>query len=300
MGGGAHPRLKAAVTGSSGFQGKALVAKLALENEVQGFDIAAEDAIDLRHEEPDFRGCEVVYHLAARVGGNRFTHGPQDPDILLDNCLIDENVLRGAVRSEVKRFVYASSGSVYPPSAARPFREQEPIDFSKMESGTALAKAVGEKLVLYLHLRKALPKVAILRPFNVYGPGAPDSHVIPELMRRAREEPKLEVTGGDSMRSFLFVDDAVDAYLLAGKFCYPHPVNVAGKEVVTVRWLAEMVLRSLGRTDAPVVVDGALSFVYGSSTLAETVYGWRDKVKLADGLRRTAVWYNGVHPPPVR
>ena len=131
--------MKAAVTGSSGFQGKALVAKLALENEVQGFDIAAEDAIDLRHEEPDFRGCEVVYHLAARVGGNRFTHGPQDPDILLDNCLIDENVLRGAVRSEVKRFVYASSGSVYPPSAARPFREQEPIDFSKMESGTALA-----------------------------------------------------------------------------------------------------------------------------------------------------------------
>lgn len=256
---------------------------------------------DLRNIVPDFYGLDAVYHLAARIGGVKFTKGGEDLSIMLDNASIDNNVLRGAIKADVGHVVFASSASVYPLDRQLKFgevlREGDNLNVYDLESGYATCKLSTEMMMYRLSYARKQTSISVLRLFNVYGPGedlGASSHVIPELFRKTLNDKEVKVYGdGRQERCFLYVDDAVDAFVKVLDNHYGGPLNIGSSEIVTIKELAESIVRISG-TDKRIIYDtfsptGMLSCV-PNVMLAKEVLGWTAKTPLYEGLKKTMEW----------
>lgn len=228
--------------------------------------------IDLRSEVPDFSGFNAVFHLAARVGG---IAAGMDYEAMHDNLLIDCHVIEGAKKAKVGKLVYASSCATM----------LEP------ESGYGWAKRSGELL-----LGKSGLPFSILRLYNVYGPGEKagrGAHVIPNLIYRAMHEKEVQVYGdGTQNRYFVYVDDAVDAYLSAYWHDPQVPIEIAG-ERATITEVAEMILQLLGSRKQLLYDRSLPRGPDPSSELGNQAWEllrWKPKTTLEKGLAKTIEW----------
>jgi len=274
--------MKIAVTGASGMIGAPLSRWLDAEgHEVVKVDMVGENPIDLRYSIPDFQGVEAVFHLAARVGGVDYTHGRQELGIMFDNVAIDDHVLHGCALWGVERIIFASSAAVL---------------FDR-DSGYGIAKANAEDMFQH-YAEKTGAKASILRLFNVYGPGSNGTHVIPELFAKAMHDKEVRVKGsGGDTRAFLYVDDAVQAFVHALRRPLARPTDIGSDEHITTKELAEKItaIASPGkqvffdRTKAPP------SMVLPDTEAAHK-WGWKAKVPLSEGLKQM---FNYANPPPV-
>ena len=298
------------ITGGAGLQGSKLTKKLVsmghsvacIDNgrregwrNLDGVDV---DRIqwDLREPFPElFRGAKTVFHLAANVGGVEYI-SKNDRDVMLDNLQIDANVVRMAREARIKKFVFASTACTYPIERQQEWDSvlQEDMAFDPVhpESGYGWAKLTME--VQLSKLRDEM-EVEILRLFNVYGPGedfGPESHAVPELIRKALFDEKVVVYGdGSAGRCFLYVDDAVSAYIAAfEKGTRGLPINIGHPAPVRIEGLATMIQEIAG-TDKPVVFDPSKpEGVKGrvpDIKRAEKILDWHPKTTLIKGLKPT-------------
>ena len=266
------------VTGGAGLQGSRLgEALLELGHDVWGIDnysrgtyradwIAEADLRDdancnwIRRFKPD-----VVFHLAAQVWGAEYSKS-HNWEMFSHNAQVDQNVLRACVEGGVKRVIYPSTACIYPIEYQKTWdsllREemawgiqcyQKGVEFPAPgphpESGYGWAKLFGEVAVQQLPI-----EWVIFRLFNVYGKGensSVESHVIPKLIAKVRAAaPGGTVQGlgnGYQGRSFLYVEDAVQAYAKA-LTCDPSVIlNIGNPEPVHIKDLAAMIARLDGR-----------------------------------------------------
>ena len=310
--------MKVCVTGAFGLQGSALANRLT----DQGYDVTVMDdasrgitrprakrtiIVDLCETGIDMNDFDAVFHLAARVGGTKFTHGSNNMNTVAVNETIDRNVIKAALRAGVPKFVYASSGSVYPlrrmaSIGAAPLKESEDTDPDDIESGYASVKLSSEAKLLAL---KDSMKVSILRLFNVYGPGGSldvHPHVIPALFKEGLFGKEIRLMDdGSAVRCFLYVEDAVDAYMRCLEWDYDSPINIGGAESVTIEELGK---RIAGMCDRPLLKDekrprGVMSCIPDIS-LARTVLRWAPKTSLNEGLNKTKDWIERDYTTSIR
>lgn len=165
--------MEIAVTGASGFLGRALVARL----EASGARARATDldTLDVRDAAPAaaFAGCEVVVHLAALTGVAPSLHHPDA--YRRTNVAGTANVVAAAVAAGVRRLVLASSSSVYgecpaPAAEDRPVAPLSPYGETKVAAEAVVRAAVD------------IPERVVLRPFTVYGPGQRPDMLIARLL----------------------------------------------------------------------------------------------------------------------
>ena len=192
------------------------------------------------------------------------------------------DLLDHARETGAKRFVYASSASVYG-FGDRPFEEDDPLagrDFYAVTKINAenLIQAYGDFLT-----------TAVLRLVVPYGPGQ-EARMIPGLVGRVREGTPVSLnTGGRPRMNPLYIDDVVRALLGVLELDESVVLNVAGDEPVTVRELAELIGSVVGRK--PVFEEGEGKvpgdLVVDTSRLHELL-DLRPLVSLEEGLRRTA------------
>lgn len=200
--------------------------------------------------------ASVVFHLAAVSAAGISI---DEPTRVFDvNAAGTQRVCEAARRAGVARLVYAASCSAYG-RAPSPQREADP---THALSPYAASKLAGEQMVTAYSESMGLPGVS-LRFFNVYGPGQPAGSayaaVVPIFIERALRGESLELHGGGAQtRDFIHVSDVVRALLLAAgrQDAGPGPFNVGTGSAVTVRGLAESVVRlcgnaSVGLIDAP-------------------------------------------------
>jgi nucleoside-diphosphate-sugar epimerase len=162
------------------------------------------------------------------------------------------------------------------------------------------AKAAGWLLTNAFARRTGL-EVVSLRPFTMYGPMEPPGRLVPLVVRHALAGRPIDLTPGDQLRDFVFVDDAVDAFIAAATTdaAVGGTFNVCTGTPVTVREVVRRVLQCTGsRSEARF---GALSYrptelavLSGDPTRAAQVLGWRARFSLEDGLARTIAWFRSV------
>jgi len=247
-------------------------------------------------------GADVVYHLAARVGSVEYLHGSELAELraLQDNLVLDANVFRACVEASVKKVIYASSVSVYPIDMQQKpgvVLSEDDLSYYNPEGGYGWAKLMGEIMLGWMRD----VDVGTARIFNVYGECEPldeTAYVIPALVRKAATYPKEDFIvwgSGHQSRCFLCVSDCVEALLrLEEEACNPPIiVNVGSDEEVPIRTIAEKIVE-ISEKDIEIRYDPTKPVGPASRTAdirrAKILLGWRPRVGLDDGLRRTYAW----------
>ncbi len=207
------------------------------------------------------------------------------------------NMLLAARDTGVKRFIYAASSSAYGDSAKLP--KVETILADPM-SPYGAQKLMGEHYCRVFYLCYGLETLSI-RYFNVFGPRQdPTSQyaaAIPAFVSAIlRDEPPTVYGDGEQSRDFTYIDNVVEANLLAAKApkTQGEAINVACGERVTVNQIIARINELLGKHVRPNYVDprpGDIKHSWADISLAERLIGYRPVVTFDEGLRRAIEWY---------
>jgi len=241
------------------------------------------------------RGCEVVFHEAAIVSVTRTVAAPVETAAVNDMGTLQ--VLDAARREGVRRVVLASSSAVYGDDPVMPKREEMR---PKPMSPYAVQKLANEYYAHLYHELYGLETVC-LRYFNVYGPrqdpSSPYSGVISIFMARSFSGvPPIVYGDGKQCRDFIFVNDVVQANLLAAGLSgiSGGVFNVGTGTAVTVNDLWQRIARRVG-IDAPPIYapprPGDIRESLSSIDRAESVLGFRPTFDLEQGIGSTMAWY---------
>jgi nucleoside-diphosphate-sugar epimerase len=241
------------------------------------------------------KDIDVVLHQGALPSVPRSV---DDPAQTHRHCVEATFALLLAARDAgVKRFVYASSSSAYGDTPTLPKVETmrpEPL------SPYAVGKLVGEYYCSVFCSVFGLETIS-LRYFNVFGPHQdPTSQyaaAIPAFVTAIlRGKPPTVFGDGEQSRDFTYVDNVVEANLLAAKAKHTagEVVNIACGKAVTVNEVIEVINKLLGKGIKPIYSDprpGDVKHSLADITLAEKVLGYVPKIRFEEGLRESIDWY---------
>jgi GDP-L-fucose synthase len=302
------------VTGGAGFLGS-VVCKVLEQRGAKEIIAPRSAEFDLTTPEGTeklFAGStpDVVIHLAARVGGIG-ANMERPAELYLANLLMGTYVLEEARRRGTDKVVVIGTICSYPKFAPVPFSEDGLWDGYPEETNAPYGVA---KKALLVHAQANAAQygqnVINLLPTNLYGPGdnfdPAWSHVIPALIKRfveAREASlsSVDVWGtGDATREFLYVDDAAEGIVAgAEEYDSPEPVNLGSGEEISIKDLATKIARATGFDGEliwdPTKPDGQPRRLVDTSRAKER-FGFKAKVNLDEGLKRTVAWYLDNRP----
>jgi len=247
---------------------------------------------------------DIVILAAANVGGIK-ANNDFPVEFLLDNLRIQNNVIRSAYQTGVRKLLFLGSSCIYPKLAPQPIPESALLT-GPLESTNepyAIAKIAGIKLC-QAYTREYGTNFISVMPTNLYGPNdnfdLETSHVLAALLRKAHEaksrnENKLIVWGtGESRREFLHVDDlAAACLLLLEKYDSAEIINIGSGEDVTIRELAKLVCDVVG-FDGELVSDKTKPDGTPRKLLDVTrirVLGWQPTIPLRKGIEQTHEWF---------
>jgi GDP-L-fucose synthase len=248
---------------------------------------------------------DIFIHLAAVVGGigaNRANPGK----FFYDNAAMGLHAIEASRIAGTEKFVCAGTVCSYPKFTPVPFREENIWDGYPEETNAPYGLAKKMLLVQLQAYRQQYGLNGIyLVPVNLYGPrdnfDLESSHVIPALIRKcweAKQSHAKEILAwgaGTATREFLYVEDAADAIVLAAeKYAKPEPVNLGSGEEISIRELLEQIRTLTGyagtvRWDATKPDGQPRRCLDTSRAFAEL--GWKARVPLQDGLKRTIDWF---------
>jgi GDP-L-fucose synthase len=267
------------------------------------------DELDLRNQKAvnDFfknEKPEVVIDAAAKVGGilanNDFPY-----QFLMENMQIQNNLIDGAFKTGIDKFIFLGSSCIYPKFAPQPLREEYLLTDSLEPTNEwyAIAKISGVKACQ--SIRKQFNKDYVsLMPTNLYGSfdnfDLESSHVLPAMLRKFHEAKinncsNVTLWGsGTPMREFLFVDDMAEAVVFAVENNLPEYLyNIGTGKDISIKKLAETVQDVIGYkgkilwdTNKP---DGTPRKLMDVSKMKEM--RWQYSTELEDGLRKTYQWF---------
>lgn len=310
---------RALVCGAGGFIGAHMVKRLKADGFwVRGVDLKyppyvqtqADDFMigDLRdpnvcREAVDQRFDEV-YQFAADMGGAGFVFvGVNDADIMHNSAMINLNMLEACHHRNTQRIFYSSSACMYPE-----YNQKDPNNPNCVEDSAYPAqpdseygweKLFSERLYLAYARNKGM-EVRVARYHNIFGPEGSwcdGREKAPAALCRkvamAEDGGEIELWGdGEQTRSFLYVDECIEATIRLTRSDWTGPVNIGSDEMVSINQLAEMIAGIAGKKLALKHIPGPLG-VRGRNSdnrLYEERLGWRVSQPLIEGLRRTYPW----------
>jgi nucleoside-diphosphate-sugar epimerase len=311
---------KILVCGAGGFIGGHLVKRLKKEGFwVRGVDLKHHEYTQLPADEfviGDLRdvqvckevlqGIDEVYQLAADMGGAGYIFtGENDANVMHNSATINLNIADLAVKMGIKKIFYSSSACVYPA-----YNQEDPDNPKCSEDSAYPAapdseygweKLFSERLFLAYYRNYGLA-VRIARFHNIFGPEGTwqgGKEKAPAAMCRkvaeAEDGTYIEVWGdGKQTRSFLYIDECIEAVRRLMDSDFTGPVNIGSEEMISINGLAQLVMEVAGKKltikniPGPVGVRGRNS----DNKLIREKLGWDYSMTLREGIAKTYAWIN--------
>lgn len=231
-----------------------------------------------------------IFHLAAQAGVRK-SWGRDFSVYTINNIDATQLLLEACVGRPIERLVYSSSSSVYGDEVPLPMREDalpQPL------SPYGVTKLAAEQLCLLYWHNFEVP-TASLRYFTVYGPRQRPDMGFYKFLRAAHRGDAIPLYGdGEQTRDFTYVDDAVDANVLAATRGGPGGVyNVGGGSRVTVNEVLRMIGRVTGREpviDRQPPQKGDMRHTFADTARAKAALGFAPRVGLEEGLTAEHRW----------
>ncbi len=251
---------------------------------------------DLRDPEAVRNACsdaEVVFHLGALVAiPYSYVH---PVEVAETNVLGTLNVLCGARDRGVKKVVHTSTSEVYGTAQYVPIDEKHPLCG---QSPYSASKIGADQLAESFYRSFELP-VAVVRPFNTYGPRQSARAVIPSVISQVIALGTVNIGATHPTRDLTFVDDIVEGFIKIAESdeAVGKVTNVGSGSEVTIRELIDRISAIVGK-EARVVFDPArlrppkseVERLMADTTRMRQLTGWSPAVSLDEGLARTIAW----------
>jgi len=250
------------------------------------------------------KDVDYVWHFAANMGGISFIT-KVGADVMRDNLTMNVNMIEASRKNDVKRMFYSSSACVYPEEKQSnlgviPLKESDAFP-ANPDTFYGWEKLVTEK-VCESYSKDYGMEFRISRFHNVYGPyGNFDDErakVIALLCRAAILYPKETITiygDGKQERSYLFIDDAIEATVRLMLSDFTKPLNIGTDRLISVIDLVNLVIEISGKGIDPVYDATRPQGVRSRNadlTLIKKVLGWEPKVSLEEGIKENYKWMN--------
>ncbi len=244
------------------------------------------------------QGQDIVFHLAALIG---IPYSYVAAHSYVETNVVGTlNVLEASREAGVSRVVHTSTSEVYGTALTLPISESHVLQGQSPYS----ASKIGADMLAEAFARSFGIPVAILRPFNTYGPRQSERAVIPTVIRQVLDRSCTTIRIGDvsTVRDFTFVEDTVAAFLAIGAAAsieYGCAYNAGSGRSVSVAEMIQMVVDLARCEDKPVEhdptrmrpADSEVRALLADSSCLAAATGWRPKIDLRHGLTRTIAWW---------
>lgn len=292
------------ITGIDGFVGSHLANELekhgsrvfGVSKTVEGKNIYKIDIANFKELKLLFHKhkIQICFHLA---GISLVEQGQKNPyETFSINILGAINILEITRIYNLERVIIASTAHVYGDNTP-PFKENFfPRPSRPYETSKASADLIAQSYADTFNLPVLIPRFV-----NIYGPGDKNfTRIIPKTIKSVLNNQSPEMWGGDSLRDYLYIDDAIAAYIKLGqtdieKIGKSRILNFGGGNKETVEQVIMNIIEISGKNLNIKKVDQGRAYEitsqYVSYAKAKKILGWSPKVKLEDGLKRTISWY---------
>lgn len=224
-----------------------------------------------------------VINLSGDIMHNDFNKGGKS--VIESHLIALINLLEILPREELLSFVQIGSSDEYGISPAPQNEGQQELPFSSY----SYAKFAATHFIKYLYRAEGFPG-KILRPFLIYGPGQDESRLIPYVIRKALNDQKIEISSGNQIRDFLYIQDAVDAIFLAlvNDKVNGNVINIGSGNPLKVRDVVEEIISKVG-SGKPLygnrkIRKGESENLYADIRYAKEFLSWEPKISLEVGI----------------
>ncbi len=315
-----NKKTKVLVLGAGGFIGTNLIKRLKPMNcHITGVDLKYPDFSehiadeyfinDLRNStEVDLifnKTYDYIFQLAADMGGAGYVFsGKNDADLMYNSSMINLNILNAVVKKEFKGVLfYASSACIYPEhnqtDSENTNCEESSAYPANPDSEYGWEKLYAERLYTSFK-RNYNISIRIARFHNIFGPegifeGGKEKApaAICRKVIKAKEGETIEIWGdGMQTRSFLYIDDCIDALLKLIKSPVDYPINIGSEEMISINDLAKMVIGISGKKLYIKNIEGFQGVRSRSSDnrMIEKLLHWQPTNNLEVGMKTTYDW----------
>jgi GDP-D-mannose 3', 5'-epimerase len=249
-------------------------------------------------------GMDEIYQLAADMGGAGYIFtGEHDADVMNNSALCNLNVLGAAQKAGAKKIFYSSSACMYPEynqlDPDNPKCAEDSAYPAAPDSEYGWEKLFSERLYLSYYRNYGI-EVRIARFHNIFGPQGTwtgGKEKAPAAMcRKAALAPDggtIEVWGdGKQTRSFLYIDECLEAVRRLMQSDFTGPVNIGSEEMIAINDFARMAIEISGKSltikniEGPTGVRGRNS----DNRLIKEKLGWEPSHSLREGMEKTYHW----------
>jgi NAD dependent epimerase/dehydratase len=235
-------------------------------------------------------GCQLVFHLGALIGVPYSYDAPRQ--YIEVNVMGTLNVLKACLEENVEKVIHTSTSETYGTACYTPIDETHPL---QSQSPYSASKIAADKLAESYHLSFDLP-VAIIRPFNTYGPRQSARAVVPTIISQALCGDIIKLGLLSPVRDLNYVADVVAGFIKVAESekSVGTVINIGSGRGVVVEQVAEIIIKLIG-ANKQIVTDeerlrpkkSEVMALICDSTKAKMLLGWKPQYSLEEGLAQT-------------
>jgi len=248
-----------------------------------------------------YHGFDEIYQLAADMGGAGYIFtGENDLNVMTNSAMINLHAVKWAIKWKAKIF-YSSSACMYPAynqeDPSNPKCSEESAYPAAPDSEYGWEKLFSERLYFAAN-RNAGLQVRVARFHNIFGPegtwkGGKEKAPAAICRKVIEAIDHIDIWGpGTQTRSFLYIDECIEAILRLMESDFMGPVNIGSEEMISINDLAKMVIKISGKSIKINNVKGPIGVMGRNSdnALIKSKLGWSPSLLLEDGINKTYYW----------
>jgi len=239
------------------------------------------------------KGKDIIFHLGALVGIPYSFINPRE--VFEVNAEGTLNILLAARDQEVSKIVTTSTSEVYGTALYTPIDENHPL---QAQSPYSASKIAADKIAESFYKTYDLP-VAIIRPFNAYGPRQSDRAIIPTIIIQALKKSTINIGSIRPRRDLSYVSDTVNGFIkiAESKKSVGQVINIGLGKDISIGELIKMIISIMGKEIKVISTEkrkrpkkSEVMRLLCDNRKAKKIVGWVPKVSLEEGLSMTIEW----------
>jgi len=257
-------------------------------------DITTGDIIDFGVVKKAVKNCDIVFHLAALIGIPYSYHAPES--YVTTNIKGTLNILQASVEEGVEKIVHTSTSEVYGTAKYVPIDENHPLQGQSPYS----ASKIGADMIAQSYFLSFNAPVAIIRPFNTFGPRQSARAVIPTIISQGLSAQEINLGSLSPVRDLTYVKDTVNGFIKVAELEHSigEIINIGNGKGITIGELAKKILILMDCQNTPIHADegrirpekSEVMQLICDNSKAKNMIGWHPHYSLDQGLKETISW----------